>query len=380
VNPAFDSIDSTDSRRTDASINTGIAIEIPSPAPAYVLARLWDPVQEHRLTSNVITLPASRSHRAISDGTVSRLLNISQLRAKISIDSCSTSSCRFAEAVFYWSTAIRLNGDQFTTNSCHRRAVDGDQVRILSSSLWRAGRRTNMKTVLYYHHKFSTECSVQPTFRYRRKSLTASTESAGLRRRFFHCAGNRVRRLYERQSKLRSGWIRLTAVGPCIWLRVRSSRLSMAPPVSEASVLESAPITRGLILREAQSGAVNVGVALATRIRVQNTILSISSTKSDSRWKPAKWCCRLRTSCAVRDEIFPELASLTDFDGALSIHSSTGVLPRSAAELDKVQRCRSARADGHVRSRSGESKERRRSRSAKQVPERSRSRTAQDVR
>src|SRR5262249_44097108 len=100
---------------------------------------------------------------------------------------------------------------------------------------------------------------------------------------------------------------------------------------SEASVEESTPINRGLIYIGFHSGTANVGIAFANPQSASNTITldlfdrtGFSAGSRQITLSPNGHLAQFVT------EIFPQLASLTDFDGALSIHSTT---PFSALAL-----------------------------------------------
>ena len=98
---------------TDLSLNTGIAIANPSQPTAFVLARLWDPDTGASVTGNVLSLPSNGHMAMLLTELFPNVPNISQTRAKISLDSCSSPTCNFAGGNGFLATAIRLNGAHF---------------------------------------------------------------------------------------------------------------------------------------------------------------------------------------------------------------------------------------------------------------------------
>src|SRR6185369_3879485 len=93
---------------------------------------------------------------------------------------------------------------------------------------------------------------------------------------------------------------------------------------SEASVLESPSIKQGLIYVKTRAGSANVGVAFANRQADAETIAvdlfdrsGFVADKREITLPPNGHLAKFVT------ELFPQLASASDFDGALSVHSST---------------------------------------------------------
>src|SRR5262245_9676702 len=158
IDPAFDTLPDTDfAAETDVTMNTGIALANPNTATAYVLARLWDPTTGTETTSTVISLPPNGHLAKFLTELFPAVINISQIRAKISLDSCSSSSCSFAGGNGFLATAIRLNGDQFTTIPVSERQPGGDEVRILPQVAFGGpSAGLNMKTVLYFTTNVAT--------------------------------------------------------------------------------------------------------------------------------------------------------------------------------------------------------------------------------
>jgi hypothetical protein len=337
VDPAFDTLESTDfAAETDSALNTGIAIANPSPATAYVLARIWDPATGAALPGTIVTLPPNGHMAKFLTELFPSVLNISQIRTKVALDSCSSSSCNFAGGNGFLATAIRLNGDQFTTIPVVDRAVPVDEFRTLPQVAFGGpSAGLNMKTVLYFTTNVATgvfgtaqiyDSSGNPLA----ASADGGTPSSSIT---FTVAGNRVSKVVlSGDQTLRSGWIRLTLPGSVHLIASAVFQTFIGQGlVSEASVLESPAIERGLIYVKTQAGAANVGVAFANSESTANTITLnlfnragfVSGTR-DITLPPNGHLAQFVT------EIFPELAPVSDFDGALSIRSQT---PFSALAL-----------------------------------------------
>ena len=326
VDPAFGPLAATDfAAETDVALNTGIALANPSTASGFVLARLWDPSTGTQTTGQVITLPPNGHVSKLLTELFPSVLNISQIRAKVSFDSCSTSSCSFAGGNGFLGTAIRLNGDQFTTIPVADRPTDGNQVRVLPQVAFGGpSSGLNMKTVLYLTTNVSTGVfGTADLFDNDGNPLSASADGAAPSSSIaITVAGNQVRRIVlSGDSTLRSGWIRLTLSGTvhlianAVFQTFNGSILA-----SEASVLDSDAINRGLIYVKVHSGAANVGVAFANAQSSPNTI-TLSLFNSDG-FPAGTRSVTLPANGHLAQfvtEIFPELASLADFDGALSI-------------------------------------------------------------
>lgn len=329
VDPAFGTIDATDfPAETDATLNTGIAIANPSTSTAYVLATLWDPSTGLSVANTTMSLPPNGHVARLLTELIPTAANISQIRAKLSLDSCSSASC-IAPGGGFLATAIRLNGGQFTTIPVAETSSGGAQIRILPQVAF-GGPSTglNMTTILYFTTNVSTGVfGTADIFDNDGNPLPASADAAAPSSSLtFTVPGNRVSRVVlTGDQTLRSGWIRLTLPGSvhlianAVFQTFNGSTLA-----SEASVLESAPINRGLIYVSTRSGAANVGIAFANSQSASNTItldlFNRTGFVAGSRQitlPPNGHLAQFVT------EIFPELAALTDFDGALSIHSST---------------------------------------------------------
>jgi hypothetical protein len=328
VDPAV-SIGSTDfAAETDVTINTGIAISNPTTATAFVLARLSDPGTGSTASSTVITVPANGHIARLLTELFSSVLTISQIRAKVSLDVCSSATCTVAGLNGVLATAIRLNADQFTTIPVIARTSSGDQVRILPHVAF-GGSTTglNFKTVLYFTTNVSSGVfGTADIFDNDGNPLAASADGAAPSSSItFTVPGNRVSRIVLSGDQItRSGWIRLTLPGTlhlitnAIFQTFNGTTLA-----AEASVLESAPVNTGLVPVKVVAGAANVGVAFASSQADSNTITltlfnrdGFVAGNRDITLPPNGHLAQFVT------EIFPQLASLADFDGAVSMHSS----------------------------------------------------------
>jgi hypothetical protein len=339
VDPAFETIDATDfAAETLATLNTGIAIANPSLAPAYVLVTVWDPGSGNPISNGrtVITLPPNGHVAKFLTELFPNVLNISQIRTKISLDSCSSASCSFAGGDGFLATAIRLNGDQFTTIPVTGRLSDGDSHRVLPQVAFGGpANGLNMKTVLYFTTNvssgvFGTADIFDDGGNPLRASADGEPASSTIR---FTVPGNRVSRVVlSGDQTLRSGWIRLTLSGSVHLIVSAVFQTFIGETlVSEASVLEAPPVERGLIYVKTQSGAANVGVAFTNSQAGSNTItLDLFNREGFLAGTRSITLAENGHVAQFVTEIFPELASLADFDGALSIHSS---IPFSALAL-----------------------------------------------
>jgi hypothetical protein len=330
VDPAFDTLAATDfAAETDTALNTGIALANPSTVAGFVLARLWDPTTGTQTTGQIITLPPNGHVSKLLTELFPSVLNISQIRAKVSFDSCSSSACTFAGGNGFLGTAIRLNGDQFTTIPVADRPSDGNQVRILPQVAFGGpASGLNMKTVLYLTTNVSTGVfGTADIFDNDGNPLSASADGAAPSASIaITVGGNQVRRIVlSGDATLRSGWIRLTLSGS-VHLIANAvfqtfNGLNLA---SEASVLDSASITHGLIYVTVHRGAANVGVAFANAQSSPNTInLSLFNSAGFSAGTRSITLPANGHLAQFVTEIFPEVAAQNDFDGALSINSAS---------------------------------------------------------
>ncbi|HYR86131.1 MAG TPA: hypothetical protein VE422_18740 [Terriglobia bacterium] len=328
VQPA-DLIDAADlSVETDTSLNTGLAFANPDTVPIGVFVTLWDPSAGTRLAGTVVQLPAKGHIARFLTELFPGVAGIGQMRAELSIDSCSDTSCNFPGAAVV-TTAVRLNGDQFTTIPISSDTTSGEQIRILPQVAFGGpANGLNMKTVLYFTTNVTSGVfGKADIFDNDGNPLFASADGAAPASSItFTVNGNRVSRIVlGGDETLRSGWIRLTLSGNVhLITNAVFQTFNGGSLASEASVLESPPATRGLIYVKSQSNLGTVGIAFANSQTTSNTItlqlfdrLGFPSASQNITLPPNGHLARFIT------EIFPQLASLTDFDGALSMRSST---------------------------------------------------------
>src|SRR5262249_12754999 len=197
------------------------------------------------------------------------VLNIGQIRAQVSLDSCSSSSCTFSGGNGLLATVIRLNRDQFTTIPVSERNSGGDATRVLPQVAF-GGPPTgiNMKTVLYFTTNVSTGVfGTADVFDNDGNPLMVSADGGAPSSSIsFTVSGHRVSRVVlSGDETLRSGWIRLTNGSGMVNLTVSAvfQTFNGATLASEASVLESPAIKGGLIYARTQPATSNVGVAFA---------------------------------------------------------------------------------------------------------------------
>jgi hypothetical protein len=329
VNPAFSPLSATDfPAETDVSLNTGIAVANPGSTAGSVLVRLWDPSNGNLLSSAVLSLAANGHIARFLTELFPNVLSITQIRAKVSIDACSDSACNFAGGSFI-ATALRLNGDQFTTIPVIDRPTDGDQVRILPQVAF-GGSTTgqNLKTVLYLTTNVSTGVfGTADIFDNDGNPLLASADGAAPSSSItFTVPGNRVSRIVlSGDQTLRSGWVRLTLPGTLhLIANALFQTFNGSTLVSEASVLESPAVTHGSIYVKVQSGVSDVGVAFANPQPTPNTITVklFNQTGFPAGTRDITLPANGHLAQFVT-ELFPQVASLSDFDGALAMSSPT---------------------------------------------------------
>ena len=76
---------------TDASGSTGIAVANPASGPAYLLAQLWEPENGTPVAGTIISLPPGGHISRFVTELFQSVPGIAQIRAKVSLDSCSLS-------------------------------------------------------------------------------------------------------------------------------------------------------------------------------------------------------------------------------------------------------------------------------------------------
>src|SRR5438552_10231226 len=329
IDPAADVLPATElAAETGGVLNTGIALANPGTAAAYVLARLWDPNTGNVLASNTLSVPANGHVARFLTELFASVSNIKQIRAKVSLDSCSSSACNLAGGNGFIATAVRINGDQLTTIPVVDRPEGGNQVRILPQVAF-GGPATdiNIKTVLYFTTNVSTGVfGTADIFDDDGNPLPASADGAAPASSItFTVPGNRVTRVVlSGDDTVRSGWLRLTLPGT-VHLLVSAVFQTFAGSdlVSEASVLESVPLARGLIYVKSQSTSQDVGVAFVNPQTSPAPIdLRLLNRNGDVIGNQQITLPSNGHIARFVSELFPQLASLPDFNGALSLHGA----------------------------------------------------------
>jgi len=328
VDPAFDTLVATDiATETDTALNTGIAIANPDTMAAYVLVGLWDPNTGAALANTTVSLPPNGHTSRFLTELFPNVASIRQIRAKVSMDQCSSSACTSAGGNGFLATAVRLNGDQFTTIPVADRPPDGDQIRTFPQVAFGGpAGAINMTTVLYLTTNASTGVvAIADIFDDNGNPLAASANGAAPASSIpITVLGNRVTRVVlTGDGTLRSGWMRLTLPGRVHLITSAIFQTFRGPNlISEASVLESPQVTRGLIYVKSQPGLANIGIAFANPEPTFNVISLTLFNKAGFvaatqlvTVPPNGHLARFVT------EIFPQIASVTDFDGALSLSS-----------------------------------------------------------
>ena len=328
VAPAFDTMTATDlAAETDVGLNTGIALANPDTINAYMFVRLWDPNTGASLATTTVTLPPNGHTAKFLTDLFPNVLSIKQIRAEVSIDQCSSSTCTSSGGNGFLGTAVRLDGDQFTAIPVADRPPDGDQVRILPQVAFGGpSDGLNMTTVLYLTTNASSGISLTADiFDDNGNPLSASADGAAPASSIrLTVLSDRVTRVVlSGDQTLRSGWIRLTLPG-MLHLIANAVFQTFSGPnlVSEASVLESPQVTRGLIYVKGQAGLSNVGIAFANPQPVDSAINLTLFNKTG--FVAAKQQVTIPANGHLArfvTELFPQLAG-TDFDGAVSLSSA----------------------------------------------------------
>jgi hypothetical protein len=336
VDPAFNVFASTDfTAETDVALNTGIALANPNSTTGYVLARMWDPATGQASLSTIITLPPNGHVAKFLTDIFSSALNIAQTRVEVSLDSCTTSSCAVAGGNGFLATAIRLNIDQFTTIPLRD---DSDPSLVLPTrvlpqvAFGGPSSALNMKTVLYFTTNVTTGTfGTADIFDNDGNPLQASVDGGAPVSSFtFTVLGSRVTRMVlSGDQTLRSGWIRLTLPGSvhlitdAVFQTFNGSTLA-----SEAGVLESVPANTGSVYVKTHAGSSNTGLAIANSNTSSNTIHLTLFTHDgfvlaarDVTLGPNGHLAQFVT------DLFPQIASATDFDGGLSMSSPLAFSP-----------------------------------------------------
>jgi hypothetical protein len=328
VQPA-DTVSSADfAADTDTNLNTGVAIVNPEATAGNFLVSLWDPNSGSALANAKVSLAANGHVARLLTELFPSVAGIAQIRAKISINACADANCTGPGGDFI-ATAIRLNGDQFTAIPVSSDVEGGDPVRILPQVAFGGpAAGINMKTVLYFTTNVSSGVfGTASIFDNDGNPLAASADGgAPSASMTFTVLGNRVSRVVlAGDQTLRSGWIRLTLSGPvnliasAVFQTFNGTNL-----ISEAGVLESPPANTSLIYVKSETGGSNVGVALANWQTSSNsltlqlfdnvgTLLDTQTVTLPPNGHVAKFVT----------ELFPQLSSVADFNGAVAIRSQT---------------------------------------------------------
>jgi hypothetical protein len=329
VDPAFNTLRQADlAFENDATLNTGIALSNPSGGPAYVLARLWDPTTGSFVAGTVVSLAANGHLARFVTELFPGTPNIAQMRARVSLDSCIDSTCSGPGGNGFVATALRLNGDQFTTLAVASRPDGGNLVRVFPQVAFGGPPGgQHMKTVLYFTTSAAAGASgTAEIFDDNGNPLNASADGAAPSSSIpFTVQSNRVARLVlSGDDTLRSGWLRISLsasvnlVTNAVFQTFNGTTL-----VSEASVPESEPVEKGLIYAKVQPGT-NVGVAFANSAPDAATVKAVAFdqqgivvARRDIVLPANGHLARFVT------EIFPELAAFPDFTGSVAVHSDT---------------------------------------------------------
>ncbi|HEU5239023.1 MAG TPA: hypothetical protein VFU37_17970 [Pyrinomonadaceae bacterium] len=324
VAPSFNVVSATDfSAETDSFLNTGIAIVNPSSTTTtYVYAQLWDPGTGTSIANTTITLAANAHYAKLLTEVFSNVPAIAQIRAKVSLDSIVGNG--------FVATALRLNGDQFTTIPVVQTPNPGDAVpttRVLPQvAFGGSASGVHLNTVLYFTTTVSTGVfGTAQIFDDDGNPLAASADGAPPATSFtFTVPGNRVTRVVlTGNDTLRGGWILLTLPSSvdlgvsAIFQTVNGSTVT-----AEASVLESTPGKNGLVYVK-QSSTTRVGVGFANSQTTTNTI-SLTLFNNDGSVFASRDITLGPNAHKAQfiDELFPQLVLGADFDGALAMHSS----------------------------------------------------------
>jgi hypothetical protein len=329
VDPSFGAITATDfSAETDSFLNTGIAIANPSNTTTYVYAQLWDPSTGTSVANNTITLAANAHYAKWLTEIFPDVPAIAQLRAKVSLDSCSTTTCTSVSNGFA-AIALRFNGDQFTTIPVAQTPGPGDAVpttRILPHvAFGGSSSGVHFNTVFYFTTTVSTGVfGTAQIFDNDGNPLAASANGAAAASSFtFTVAGNRVTRIVlTGDETLRGGWIQLTLPASVdLGVNAIFQTVNGSTVTAEASALEATPSKNGLVYVK-QSGALRVGMAFANAQTTTNTI-TLTLFDQDGLVFASRDIALGPNGHLARfiDELFPQLSG-TDFDGALAMHSS----------------------------------------------------------
>jgi hypothetical protein len=316
---------------TDSFLNTGIAIvNASNTTTGYVYAQLWDPTSGIPVANQTITIPPDGHYAKLLTEIFSNVPAIAQIRAKISLDSCLDASCTVGGGNGFIATALRLNGNNFTTIPVAQTSNPGDALpttRVLPHvAFGGSSSGVHLNTVLYFTTTVPTGVfGTAEIFNDDGSPLAASVDGAAPATSFtFTVPGNRVTRVVLTSNEtLHGGWIKLT-LPSSVDLNVSAifQTVNGSTVTAEAGVLESIPNKNGLVY-VSQSATTRVGVAFANSQPTANTITLTLYNNAGFVFASRDITLGPNAHKAqFIDELFPQLALGANFDGALGMHSS----------------------------------------------------------
>jgi hypothetical protein len=328
VDPQYDVMSSTDFPvETDINLNAGIAVANPFTSPAGVLVRIWDPSTGNQLGSTTLSL-AGNGHAAKLLTELFPSINIGQIRAQVSLDSCSTSACT-ANGPGLLATALRLNGGLFTTIPVVQSPSGGSLIRVVPQVAFGGNPNgVNYQTILYLTTTATNGVAgTVDIFDDNGNPIAASPNGDVPSAHFnFSVLGNRVTRIVlSGDNTLHAGWVRLT-LPASVPLIVNAVFQTFSGPnlTGEASVLEAPSVTQAGVFVHVQNGVSNIGVAFANSLPTTSVVAvtlfnsaGFAVTSQNVTLPPFGHLARFVT------ELFPALASTASFDGTLSMQDPT---------------------------------------------------------
>jgi hypothetical protein len=327
VNPASSPIAGTDfPAETDTNLDTGIAVANTTTASEAILVRLWDPGSGNLLSSTTISLAAGAHTGKFLTELFPSVAGIGQIRAQVSLDSCTTTACTAANGASFIATALRINraSSTFTAVPVVPRPNGGAVVRTLPQiAVGGDPGGVNFQTILYLSTSAPVGVSgVADVLDDSGNLISVSANGSATNGHFnFSVLSNRVMKIVLSGSPtLQAGWVRLTLpssvplVVNAVFQTYNGSTLQ-----SEASVLESVVDTEALVY---VSSAPNIGIALVNPQPVANTINL--TLYNNAGFVAATFSVTLQPFGHLAkfvSELFPQYASATNFGGSLSMQS-----------------------------------------------------------
>src|SRR5215467_11602219 len=312
---------------TANGLNTGIAIVNPNTTANGALVRLWDPNTGSQLGSATVALAANAHVAKLLTELFPSVAGINLIRAQVSIDACSTSTCAAAGTGGFIATALRLNGSLFTTLPVVPRGTTTNVIRLLPHVAFGGDPNgVNFKTALYLTTPLAAGVTgVADIFDDNGNPIAASANGGTPSSHFaFTVLGSRVMKIVlSGDVTLQAGWVRLTLPGNASLVVNAVFQTYTGPTLaSEASVLESPADTEALISVNVQAGVTNVGVALANPQATTNTIsLTLYNQAGFVAATQFVTLPPFGHLAQYVTTIFPQLAS-SSFTGSLSIQST----------------------------------------------------------